>query len=214
MIRRSAERTNCPTNDHAPSHHHRRRPRRRHHGRPDRGALRERRSPRRACSTSRAKRRATGLTRAQSAQAGSVLHARHARADPDGRLRRGPRRSSPTADWIIEAIVERLDVKRALFERSTPSAAPTRSSARTPPAFRSAALAEGRTEGFRRHFARHALLQPAALPAPARADADTRHRSAVLETISTFADVRLGKGVVRREGHAELHREPPRASTA
>ena len=40
------------------------------------------------------------------------------------------------ADWIVEAVVEQLDVKRALLERWTRPAARDRSSARTRPASR------------------------------------------------------------------------------
>ena len=66
-----------------------------------------------------------------------------------------------------------------------------------------ASIAEGRSRRLPPSLARHALLQSAALPAPARAHSDARDRSRRRRAPSTeFADHRLGKGVVVGEGHA------------
>ncbi len=100
------------------------------------------------------------------------------------------------SDWIIEAVVERLDIKQSLFEKvervrradaivsSNTSGIPLRS------------IAEGRSDSFRRHFLGTHFFNPPRylrlLELIPTADTDP----AVLETVSTFAEIRLGKGVV------------------
>jgi 3-hydroxyacyl-CoA dehydrogenase len=101
-----------------------------------------------------------------------------------------------TADWILEAIVEQLDAKRALLARveqvrgasavvsSNTSGIPIRS------------IAEGRSEQFRRHWVgTHFFNPPRYLPLVEvipTADTDP----AVVDRVSRFLDLRLGKGVV------------------
>ena len=98
------------------------------------------------------RRRAPGARARAYAQAGSVLH-----AGPRWHSLR-PAASTPTshaiaeADWVIEAVVERLDVKRDLLARSTAPGGRARLSARTRPGIPIGALAEGRSEDFRRHW--------------------------------------------------------------
>jgi len=101
-----------------------------------------------------------------------------------------------TVDWILEAIVEQLDAKRALLARveqvrgsgavvsSNTSGIPIQS------------LAEGRSEEFRRHWlGTHFFNPPRYLPlVEVIPTADTN--PAVLDRVSRFLDVRLGKGVV------------------
>ena len=101
-----------------------------------------------------------------------------------------------TVDWILEAIIEQLDAKRALLEKveavrragtvvsSNTSGIPIRS------------IAEGRSEEFRRHWlGTHFFNPPRYLPLVEvipTADTDP----SVVDRVSRFADVRLGKGVV------------------
>ena len=130
-----------------------RRPRRRHHGRADRRAPRERG---RAGAAARPH-RATSRARASSAPRRSS-RIRSSRATPPrsstrGGFDHGSRPRSRRVDWIIEAVVEQLDVKRALLERvDAVRRRRRRSSRRTRRASRSASLAEGRSDGFRRHW--------------------------------------------------------------
>src|SRR5215211_5832184 len=56
------------------------------------------------------------------------------------------------ADWIIEAVVERLDVKRALLEKVDAARRPGSIVSSNTSGIPIAALAEGRSEGFRRHW--------------------------------------------------------------
>ena len=100
------------------------------------------------------------------------------------------------SDWIVEAVVERLDIKQQLFEkvdrcRSAESIVTSNTSG-----IPIAALAEGRSDGFRRHFAGTHFFNPPRylrlleiIPTP---DTDP----AVIETLRSYADLRLGKGVV------------------
>ncbi len=99
-------------------------------------------------------------------------------------------------DWIVEAVIEQLDAKRALLERlegvrrpgtivsSNTSGIPVRS------------IAEGRSAEFRRHWlGTHFFNPPRYLPlVEVIPTADTD--ATVVERISRFLDLRLGKGVV------------------
>jgi 3-hydroxyacyl-CoA dehydrogenase len=100
------------------------------------------------------------------------------------------------SDWIIEAIVERLDVKRQLFERLEPHRRADAIVSTNTSGIPIAAIAEGRSEGFQRRFLGTHFFNPPRylrlLEIIPTADTDP----AVVETISTFADRRLGKGVV------------------
>ena len=114
------------------------------------------------------------------------------------------------ADWIIEAIVERLDAKQAMLARidalrgrdaivsSNTSGIPDRCDRRRtigelPPA-----------------FSRHALLQSTALPPPARDHPDGRYRSRRRSRGRDVCGGPPGQGHRDGEGHAELHRQPHR----
>ena len=82
------------------------------------------------------------------------------------------------ADWILEAVVEQLDVKRELLARVD--------AARRPGSIVSSNTSGDSDRRDRRRpqrrlpssLARHALLQPAALSAPARGDPDAGDRAA------------------------------------
>jgi 3-hydroxyacyl-CoA dehydrogenase len=104
--------------------------------------------------------------------------------------------SISACEWIIEAIVERLDVKQSLFARLEPHRAPDAIVSSNTSGIPIAALAEGRSDGFRRHFLGTHFFNPPRylhllelIPAP---DTDP----AVVDSIRLFADRRLGKGVV------------------
>src|SRR5581483_1260732 len=60
--------------------------------------------------------------------------------------------SIASADWIVEAIVERLDAKRDLFARVEVIRHPGSVVSSNTSGIPIGALAEGRTENFRRHF--------------------------------------------------------------
>src|SRR6185295_1760865 len=100
------------------------------------------------------------------------------------------------ADWIVEAVVEQLDAKRALMERvETVRRADTVVSSNTS-GIPIASIAEGRSDGFRRHWLGTHFFNPPRylrlleiIPTPETAPS-------VVQRVSRFADLRLGKGVV------------------
>lgn len=100
------------------------------------------------------------------------------------------------SDWIIEAIVERLDVKQSLFARVEPHRGADAIVSSNTSGIPISALAAGRSDGFRRHFLGTHFFNPPRylhllelIPTP---DTDP----AVLDLVRTFAESRLGKGVV------------------
>lgn len=101
------------------------------------------------------------------------------------------------ADWILEAIVERVDAKQALLARvDTVRRANAIVSSNTS-GIPIASIAEGRSDGFRRHWLGTHFFNPPRylhlLELIPTAETDPE----VVEAIAGFCDLRLGKGVVR-----------------
>jgi 3-hydroxyacyl-CoA dehydrogenase len=101
-----------------------------------------------------------------------------------------------TADWIIEAVVEQFDVKQQLLARVENARRPGTIVSSNTSGIPIGALAEGRSDEFRRHWLGTHFFNPPrylrlleVIPTP---DTDP----AVVEAIRHFADHRLGKGVV------------------
>src|SRR6266508_1805045 len=101
-----------------------------------------------------------------------------------------------SVDWILEAVVERIDAKRTLLERVETVRRPGTIVTSNTSGIPLAALAEGRTDDFRRHWLGTHFFNPPRylhlleiIPTP---DTDP----SIVERVSTFADHRLGKGVV------------------
>lgn len=100
------------------------------------------------------------------------------------------------ADWIIEAVVERLDAKRSLLERVDAARRPGSIVSSNTSGIPIGVLAEGRSIDFRRHWLGTHFFNPPrylrlveVIPTPETAPD-------VVGAISAFADRRLGKGVV------------------
>jgi 3-hydroxyacyl-CoA dehydrogenase len=73
--------------------------------------------------------------------------------------------SITSSNWIVEAIVERLDIKQSLFEKVERHRAADAIVSSNTSGIPIAALAEGRSEGFRRHFlGTHFFNPPRYLP--------------------------------------------------
>ncbi len=100
------------------------------------------------------------------------------------------------ADWVIEAIVEQIDAKRALLEKIDGLRRPGSIVSSNTSGIPIAALAEGRSEDFRRHWLGTHFFNPPRylrlLELIPTADTDP----AVTAAIASFADHRLGKGIV------------------
>ena len=99
-------------------------------------------------------------------------------------------------DWIIEAVVERLDIKRGLLEKVDAARRAGAIVSSNTSGIPIAALAEGRSDDFRQHWLGTHFFNPPrylhlleVIPS-----SETKHE--VVETVSHFADHRLGKGVV------------------
>ena len=111
-------------------------------------------------------------------------------------------------DWIIEAVAENLEIKRALLDEGA-GASPRRAIVTTNtsgfplPALSRDARTKLRPHWFGTHFFNPPrymrLLEIIATPETDAAD---------VAAIEHFCDQRLGKAVVRVERHAELHRQP------
>ena len=100
------------------------------------------------------------------------------------------------ADWIIEAVVERLDVKQALLARVDEVRRPGTFVSSNTSGISIREIAEGRTADFRAHWLGTHFFNPPRylhlLEVIPTSDTDP----VVVESICTFADHRLGKGVV------------------
>jgi len=100
------------------------------------------------------------------------------------------------ADWIIEAVIEQADAKRALLERVDALRRHGSIVSSNTSGLSIAGLAEGRSEDFRRHWlGTHFFNPPRYLPLLEiipTADTD----QAVVATLQDFSDRRLGKNVV------------------
>jgi len=99
-------------------------------------------------------------------------------------------------DWITEAIVERLDVKQSLFARIEPHRRPDTIVSSNTSGIPIAALAEGRSIGFRQHFVGTHFFNPPRYLRLLEVIPTAETDPAVVDTVVAFADRRLGKGVV------------------
>jgi len=99
-------------------------------------------------------------------------------------------------DWIIEAIVEQVEVKRPLLERLEPFVTDTVLLSSNTSGIPIASLAAGRSDQFRRRWlGTHFFNPPRYLPLLEIIPTSETDASAI-EAIAGFADRRLGKGVV------------------
>jgi 3-hydroxyacyl-CoA dehydrogenase len=99
-------------------------------------------------------------------------------------------------DWIMEAVVEEIDIKRSLLQSVDAVRSPGSIVSSNTSGIPLAALAEGRSADFRRHWLGTHFFNPPRylhlLELIPTADTDP----AVVDAVSWFADHRLGKGVV------------------
>jgi len=100
------------------------------------------------------------------------------------------------SDWIIEAVVEQLDAKQHLFEQveqfRTPGSIVSSNTSGIP----IAALAQGRSTDFRKHFVGTHFFNPPRYLRLLELIPSLDTDPSVIHAVSWFADQRLGKGVV------------------
>jgi 3-hydroxyacyl-CoA dehydrogenase len=101
-----------------------------------------------------------------------------------------------SCDWIVEAVVERLDIKQQLLARVDAARGPAAIVSSNTSGIPIADLAEGRSDSFRRHWLGTHFFNPPRylrlleiIPAP---ETDP----SVIASIRAFVDHHLGKGVV------------------
>ena len=100
------------------------------------------------------------------------------------------------SDWVVEAVIERLDIKQGLLEKVDAARRPGSIVSSNTSGIPIAALAVGRSDDFRRHWLGTHFFNPPrylhlleVIPTP-----ETMQE--VVDAVSHFADHRLGKGVV------------------
>ena len=101
-----------------------------------------------------------------------------------------------SADWIVEAVVERLDVKRALLEQVERVRRPGTIVSSNTSGISIAALADGRSAEFRGHWLGTHFFNPPRYLRLVEVIPTGDTDPAVLARISAFVDRDLGKGVV------------------
>ncbi|MCU1384312.1 MAG: 3-hydroxyacyl-CoA dehydrogenase [Acidobacteria bacterium] len=99
-------------------------------------------------------------------------------------------------DWIMEAVVEQLDVKRALFEKVDAVRRPGAIVSSNTSGIPIASLADGRSEDFRRHLVGTHFFNPPRYLRLVEVIPTKDTDPAITERVSNFCDHRLGKGVV------------------
>ncbi len=100
------------------------------------------------------------------------------------------------ADWIIEAIVENLSIKRRLMERIDHIRLPGAIVSTNTSGLPVASIAEGRSDGFRQHFLGTHFFNPPRYLKLLEIIPTAETLPAVTEFISFFGEYRLGKGIV------------------
>ncbi len=101
------------------------------------------------------------------------------------------------ADWIIEAVAEKLPIKQALLERVEAVRRPGSIISSNTSGLPLRLIAEGRSEDFRRHWLGTHFFNPPRYMRLLEIIPIAETRPEVVETVSRFADLRLGKVVVR-----------------
>jgi 3-hydroxyacyl-CoA dehydrogenase len=101
-----------------------------------------------------------------------------------------------TVDWIVEAIVERLDIKQQLLARVDEKRRPGSIVSSNTSGIPIGALAEGRSPDFRRHWLGTHFFNPPRYLRLLEIIPTPETDQSVIETITHLADRVLGKGVV------------------
>ena len=100
-------------------------------------------------------------------------------------------------DWIVEAIIERLDLKQALYAKIEAHRKPGTAVSSNTSTIPLAQLTEGRSEGFRRDFLITHFFNPPRYMRLIEIVAGPQSDTALVARVEDFADRMLGKTVVR-----------------
>ncbi|NOX37105.1 MAG: 3-hydroxyacyl-CoA dehydrogenase [Calditrichaeota bacterium] len=99
-------------------------------------------------------------------------------------------------DWVIEAVVERLDIKRALFERMLPHLRPGNIVTSNTSGISIQEMIQGFPESFRQHFMVTHFFNPPRYMHLLELVSGDDTLPEVLQTLVTFGENVLGKGIV------------------
>ena len=102
-----------------------------------------------------------------------------------------------SCDLVIEAIIERLDIKRSLFERIEPMLGERTILASNTSGLRIADMIEGRGERFRKHFLVTHFFNPPRYMKLLEIVAGPDTHTGAIERATRFGRETLGKGIVR-----------------
>jgi 3-hydroxyacyl-CoA dehydrogenase len=100
------------------------------------------------------------------------------------------------ADWIIEVVVERLDIKRSVFEKVETVLTPGTIVTSNTSGILAEALCEGRSKNFREHFAITHFFNPPRYMKLLEIVPGSDTRPGVIEILAETSEKVLGKGVV------------------
>jgi 3-hydroxyacyl-CoA dehydrogenase len=100
-------------------------------------------------------------------------------------------------DWIVEAVVERTDIKQALYRRLEGVRRPGSAISSNTSTIALKVLTEGMSEGFRRDFLITHFFNPPRYMRLLEVVSGPETVSATVEAVAGFADMALGKSIVR-----------------
>jgi 3-hydroxyacyl-CoA dehydrogenase len=100
------------------------------------------------------------------------------------------------SDWVMEAVVEQLEIKRALLEKVDAARRPGSIVSSNTSGIPIAALAEGRSTDFRRHWLGTHFFNPPRYLHLLEVIPTAETASEVVDAVRSFADHHLGKGVI------------------
>jgi 3-hydroxyacyl-CoA dehydrogenase len=101
------------------------------------------------------------------------------------------------ADWIVEAIIEKPEPKRALMARIEAARKPGSIISSNTSGLPIASLAEGRSDDFKRHFLGMHFFNPPRYMKLLEIIPTAGTDPAVIQMMAEFGQTRLGKGIVR-----------------
>lgn len=136
------------------------------------------------------------IERLLKAQPAAFMHKRNAALVTPGNVEDDFARIAE-CDWIVEAIVERADLKRALYERIAPVRRPGAVVSSNTSTIPLKTLTEGLPEDFVADFLITHFFNPPRYLRLLELCAGPKTRAEAIDAIAQFADYRLGKTVVR-----------------
>jgi 3-hydroxyacyl-CoA dehydrogenase len=138
---------------------------------------------------------ASALQALLKAKPAAFFHPTQARLVSTGNLEDDLERAGK-CDLIVEAIIERLDIKRSLFERLEKVVAPHTVVASNTSGLRIHDMVEGRSDGFKKRFLVMHFFNPVRYMKLLEVVAGPETDPATVERIAAFGRDALGKGIV------------------